>query len=198
MITRLVSGLALTVIILSPSVIFAQEVSSRSIVDALSQPKTRSLVAPEPLAQEDQQLFDELATAGTRRIIVEERKKLTAAVEKYEMPSIDLDVYFNFDSYDIAAEAVPTLVELGTALLSPELRGHRFLVTGHTDGKGNDAYNLELSQQRADSVRVYLASTWGVPVEDLIAVGFGEEQLKVPGDPAAGENRRVTIIAITE
>jgi len=198
MIARLVGGLALTVIILSPSAIFAQEISSRSIVDALSQPKTRSLVPAKPMSAEDQQMFEELATASTRRIVVEERKKLTAAVEKYEMPSIDLDVYFNFDSYDIAAQAVPTLVELGTALISPELKGHRFLVTGHTDGKGDGDYNLKLSQERAESVKIYLASTFGVPAEDLIAVGYGEEQLKLPDDPEAGENRRVTIIAITQ
>lgn len=47
-------------------------------------------------------------------------------------------------------------------------------------------------------MKVYLASTFGVPVEDLIAVGYGEEQLKVPGDPEADENRRVNIIAITQ
>lgn len=122
MITRLVSGLALIVMALLPSEIFAQEISSRSIVDALSMRNTRSLVAPEPLSQEDQQMLDDLATVGTRRIMVEERKKIMAVVDKYAMPSIDLDVYFRFNSYEISAQAVPTLVELGTALLSPNSR----------------------------------------------------------------------------
>lgn len=198
MITRLVCGLALTALVFSTSAIVAQEVSSRSIVDALTQVKTRSILGPPAVSAEDQQLFDELASSNERKIVVEERKKLAAAVEKYEMPSIDLDVYFDFDSSSIAAQAVPALVELGAALTAPELKGHRFLVTGHTDAKGSDDYNLTLSEDRAGSVKRYLIKTFGIPGEDLIAVGYGEELLKLPDDPEAGENRRVTIIAVAQ
>ena len=49
----------------------------------------------------------------------------------------------------------------------------RLRVEGHTDDKGRDAYNLKLSQARADSVREYLINQ-GVEEERLEAVGYGE------------------------
>jgi outer membrane protein OmpA-like peptidoglycan-associated protein len=187
-----------SVILLWPTCILGQEVTSRSIVDALSQPSTRSLSAPPPLADEDRELFDALGTATTRKIVVEARHEIAAAVDKYKMPSIDLDVYFDFDSARIAGQAVPVLVELGTALTGPELHGRRFLVTGHTDAKGADDYNLALSEQRALAVKSYMVQTFGMAAADLIAVGYGEEMLKNAADPEAGENRRVTIIAVAQ
>ncbi|MDP3825856.1 MAG: OmpA family protein, partial [Polaromonas sp.] len=46
-------------------------------------------------------------------------------------------------------------------------------VTGYTDRLGSDAYNLKLSQQRAEAVRNYLTSK-GVAANRLTAVGKGE------------------------
>jgi OOP family OmpA-OmpF porin len=53
-------------------------------------------------------------------------------------------------------------------------------ISGHTDSRGDDAYNLNLSQSRADAVRTYLIER-GVAAESLVSIGFGET---MPLDPA--------------
>lgn len=65
----------------------------------------------------------------------------------------------------------------GIALLCKE---YTIEVGGHTDARGSDNYNLALSQERADSVRLYLIDK-GVSPLGLTAVGYGETQ---PLDPA--------------
>jgi outer membrane protein OmpA-like peptidoglycan-associated protein len=60
---------------------------------------------------------------------------------------IDLEVFFNFDSAEITPEALPILKKLGAALSDEKLKGSVFLVAGHTDAKGSDAYNLSLSDR---------------------------------------------------
>lgn len=65
---------------------------------------------------------------------------------------------------------------------------------GHTDSSGSDQYNLKLSQQRADSVRIYLMDQ-GVPGGQLAAKGYGESQPIEDNKTEAGRslNRRVVM-----
>jgi outer membrane protein OmpA-like peptidoglycan-associated protein len=65
-------------------------------------------------------------------------------------------------------------------------------VEGHTDSQGSNSYNLQLSQDRADSVRNYLLQV-GVDASRITAVGFGEETPLAENTTADGRaaNRRV-------
>jgi outer membrane protein OmpA-like peptidoglycan-associated protein len=55
-------------------------------------------------------------------------------------PSIDLyEIYFEFNSAAITAEADPQLRELGAALSLPRLNGSTIAIGGHTDGVGGDS-----------------------------------------------------------
>src|SRR5687768_8988654 len=65
---------------------------------------------------------------------------------------------------------------------------------GHTDSSGSDQYNLKLSQQRADAVRIYLMDQ-GVPGGQLTARGYGETQPVEDNKTEAGRslNRRVVM-----
>lgn len=67
-------------------------------------------------------------------------------------------------------------------------------VAGHTDSSGSDAYNLDLSQRRAQSVADYLISQ-GVDAERLVVRGYGETQPVAPNGTAEGRarNRRVEL-----
>lgn len=65
-------------------------------------------------------------------------------------------------------------------------------IAGHTDSVGSAAYNLMLSQQRAEAVRQYLISR-GVPSQQLTAQGYGKSQPIADNDTEEGraQNRRV-------
>ncbi len=73
----------------------------------------------------------------------------------------------------------------------------RIQIAGHTDNVGSDAANLQLSQQRANSVRTYLAST-GVAAQRMQAVGYGESRpiADNSSDYGRAQNRRVELTLI--
>jgi outer membrane protein OmpA-like peptidoglycan-associated protein len=175
---------------------WAQSPSTSDIVNSLQpQVKFRSF-DPNQAAKEKKQadLVNHLQNAKTRQITVEERQEITDVVEQNALPAIDLEVFFNFDSAEITPEALPILKKLGAALSDEKLKGSVFLVAGHTDAKGPDAYNLTLSDQRAKAVAGFLVENFHIDPKQLVAVGFGEEKLKNPKDPLAAENRRVQVV----
>ena len=68
---------------------------------------------------------------------------------------------------------------------------------GHTDAVGSAAFNLALSDRRAESVALALTEYFGVPPESMVAQGYGESNLRVQTDAAARENRRASVRRIT-
>ena len=65
---------------------------------------------------------------------------------------------------------------------------------GHTDNVGENKYNLQLSQKRADAVRKYLIEK-GIPSADISALGEGETKPIESNDTEKGKakNRRVEV-----
>ena len=190
-----VAALAFSGVALSP-VAKAQDVKSAdTIVKGLAPVKTRGFDPQAPAREAAQkELNAKLRGFKTRQITVEERTDVAKLIEESKSPNIDVQILFAFDSAEILPEARPALDELGKALSDPKLAGGTFLIAGHTDAKGSDAYNLALSQRRANSVKAFLIKTYHVDGEHLSAIGFGEEQLKNKDDPLADENRRVQIV----
>lgn len=188
---------ALCLILLTPGKAPAQQQPSPAdIIEALK-PKggagiTKRSLTADPRLSADHNFIDSLRNRQTRMISIEERSK--AAEIAKARPNIDLEITFDYNSDVIGPRAVPTLVSLGTALRSGELKGSVFLLAGHTDAKGDDDYNLTLSERRADAVRRFLVEKFSMPSENLIAIGYGKTQLKNTADPFGGENRRVQIV----
>jgi outer membrane protein OmpA-like peptidoglycan-associated protein len=176
---------------------FAQQVDKENIVRALAPKKaarTRSLsVRPRGPDARTRALIRDIANGRTRAITVEARKKITTYVKQAKAPSIDLVVYFDYNSAVIRQDSYKVLFKLGQALTDKRLKGVSFLVAGHTDATGSNQYNLALSHRRALAVKTFLAQHFGVAAAKLVAVGYGEEQLKNKYDPASGDNRRVQI-----
>ena len=89
----------------------------------------------------------------------------------------------------------------GVALVLKEYDKTVVEVAGHTDSTGSDAYNLQLSQRRAEAVASYLVSQ-GIKRERLITVGAGEAYPIASNDTEEGRaaNRRVelTIVPVTK
>lgn len=96
-------------------------------------------------------------------------------------------IFFEYDSDVIKRESFAILDELADTLKDYT---HISLVEiqGHTDDRGSEMYNLDLSQRRADSVRRYLVEA-GVSQARLVARGYGEGSPLRRGDHDA--NRRV-------
>ncbi|WP_334118283.1 OmpA family protein [Limnobacter sp.] len=108
--------------------------------------------------------------------------------------SLDM-IEFEFDSDQIKPEAWPVLMRVSKAMQSAELEGQKFTIEGHTDAKGKEGYNLELSKRRAASVKQALVTQLKVPATRLFTIGKGEAQLLNPARPDNGENRRVVFVA---
>ncbi|MCA3439353.1 MAG: OmpA family protein, partial [Rhodobacter sp.] len=72
-----------------------------------------------------------------------------------------------------------------------------FLIEGHTDAVGSAAFNLALSDRRAESVALALSSIFGVPPENMVVQGYGESELKVATTADEPQNRRVALRRIT-
>ena len=72
-------------------------------------------------------------------------------------------------------------------------------VEGHTDSRGKDSYNLDLSQRRAEAVSTYLQGR-GIDSDRLVAEGFGETQPIADNDTKSGrsENRRVEFVILIQ
>jgi len=126
----------------------------------------------------------------TRSLTVDD--SYTVATAK-PTPSIDLDVYFNFNSAAIRSEAEPQLRELGAALTDSRLKGATISIGGHTDAVGGYAFNQKLSERRAIAIKQYLVDNFQLPPANLRAVGYGKQMPKNKMDPFAPENRRVEI-----
>jgi len=99
-------------------------------------------------------------------------------------------VDFEFNSTQLTAPAQQTLDGVANALQTqPELNVE---IQGHTDSVGSAAYNLNLSQRRADAVKTYLVGK-GVGASALTAKGYGKAKPIASNDTAEGraQNRRV-------
>jgi len=113
--------------------------------------------------------------------------------------SLSGDVLFDFDKWDIRKEAEDTLHKL-TKLIK-ELNKHRILIEGHTDSKGSESYNLELSLKRSESVRNWFLSKGNLKEVDIVVKGYGESKPVAPNTKVDGsdnpegraKNRRVEI-----
>ncbi len=106
------------------------------------------------------------------------------------------DVYFELASAALDQRARAILTALSAELNKPDNTGRTFLIGGHTDARGSDAYNLRLSERRATAVRDFLAGN-GVNAGMLKTTGFGKRSYKNPADPFANENRRVAVTLLS-
>ncbi len=129
---------------------------------------------------------------SSRSLSATEREEIAAVVK--DKPKIDLEINFDYNSADISAKSLPSVQALGRALTNNDLKGSTFVVAGHTDSAGSDAYNQDLSERRADSIKRYLVEKYGINGTDLVTVGYGESKLKDPNQPLAEANRRVQVV----
>jgi len=105
-------------------------------------------------------------------------------------------IHFDVDSAVIQPRSEPVIAEIAGILKSNP--GLRFQVEGHTDSDGGTAYNLGLSQRRAQAVVDDLVKRYGIARGRLIAKGFGLTKPVASNATAAGKalNRRVELLRL--
>jgi outer membrane protein OmpA-like peptidoglycan-associated protein len=108
--------------------------------------------------------------------------------------AVAINIMFDFNSDRVTQQGAAILDNLGKALNSERLRGSKFLLEGHTDSKGSDAYNLALSQRRAKAAKDYLVARHNIDSARLQTVGKGESEPLDPANPERDINRRVQIM----
>ncbi|MFY7974662.1 MAG: OmpA family protein [Rubrivivax sp.] len=170
------------------------ELDTRTIIEALrlpaagaEAPRTRNLAV---VARGPADLLPAAAAAPALAEATQEAER--PAVPP---PSLSLALTFASNSAELRPENGRVLGQLVAAMLSPELRGQRFLIEGHSDARGVAVANQRLSLERAEEVRQYLVAL-GVPAGRLRAAGRGAQMPANPADPAAAENRRVRVVAL--
>lgn len=99
---------------------------------------------------------------------------------------------FNFNSYELEPTTKANLDDLAKTLNKYD--DTNILIEGHTDSSGEDAYNMTLSNERADNVKDYL-KTKGVKSGRIETKGYGESQPLESNDSETGraKNRRVEV-----
>src|SRR5216684_6064534 len=176
----------------------ADDVTEDQIVRALApkKPLTRGLSSgpqadPAAIAAEGR-FVQTIRGRATRSLSSSEREEI-ATIAK-DKPNIDLEITFDYNSADIGKKSMPSVQALGKALTNPDLKGSTFVVAGHTDAIGSEAYNQDLSERRADTIKRYLTEKYGINGTDLVTVGYGKTKPKDPGAPMDPINRRVQVV----
>lgn len=111
-------------------------------------------------------------------------------------PSVTFYLYFKTASTELADDfSRRQIQELGKALSSPALAGAKLEIGGHTDSRGTEEYNMQLSMQRANAIKNYLTANYGVNGENLVARGYGESMPAYSNTTEEGmaRNRRVVV-----
>jgi outer membrane protein OmpA-like peptidoglycan-associated protein len=125
----------------------------------------------------------------------DELAKLAAVKEDSRGMVITLSgsVLFPSDQSTLLPEAQTRLNQVADALLATKERN--IIVEGHTDSRGSESHNLDLSQRRADSVRSFLVAR-GYESDRVQAHGIGKGRPATSNDSAEGRanNRRVEIV----
>jgi outer membrane protein OmpA-like peptidoglycan-associated protein len=105
------------------------------------------------------------------------------------------DILFDFDEAELTPGGELQVARLADALR--QMPDRNVLIEGHTDSSGSDAYNLELSQRRANAVEDLLI-VQGVDPTRVLTRGYGEQYPVAANDSAAGrqQNRRVEVVIL--
>jgi outer membrane protein OmpA-like peptidoglycan-associated protein len=177
-----------------------ETVSAEKILDALK-PKasvSRGLsTGPQQPADvavqaKENSFVNTLRNRKTRSLSLGERQEIAELAAT--KPKIDLEIQFEYNSADISKNSVTAVQELGKALSDSTLKGSTFVVAGHTDAIGGEAYNQDLSERRADTIKKYLAEKYGVDGSNLVTVGYGKTRPKDANAPMDPANRRVQVV----
>lgn len=151
----------------------------------------------EQVATVDSRVTEVQGTAGEALARAKAAHKLAEGKFLYEVVLSDDSVKFPTDKDQLSPEAEARLAELAQRL-GAENRNVYLEIQGHTDATGEEAYNDELGEARAEAVRRYLSKA-GVALNRMATISYGEAEPVAPNDTPEGraQNRRVAIVVLS-
>ncbi|WP_378942099.1 OmpA family protein [Paracoccus sp. R86501] len=148
---------------------------------------------------------DDLRTALRREADIERRFTLSQIRNIPEVRSLVAPVNIDAITFDSGSAAIrpdqaKQLQSLGRVIQDSvaENPSEIFMIEGHTDTVGADAFNLALSDRRAESVALALTEYFDVPPENLVTQGYGEQFLRIRSEGDIRGNRRASVRRITD
>jgi outer membrane protein OmpA-like peptidoglycan-associated protein len=152
------------------------------------------LAAAKAKAEQDALRAKEEAAEALRAQLLEQFNRILPTTDTPRGLKVNMaDVLFASGKYDLQPPAREALAKLSGIVLGHP--GLRLDIEGHTDSVGSDAFNQQLSEQRANAVLQYLVSQ-GLPESSMTSRGFGKSDPIASNDTPQGrqQNRRVEII----
>jgi len=140
-------------------------------------------------------------TLGIDAVMKDLGAKITDQEIRIELAA---DVMFDFDKYTLRPEATATLQKVGRVVAN--YGEAPLLIEGHTDNKGTQPYNMNLSQKRADAVKRWLVDNAAIKPARITTTGWGETKPVAPNRKPDGsddpngrqKNRRVDLTLRTK
>jgi len=107
-----------------------------------------------------------------------------------------LNVQFDTAKYDIKPKYHDNIKEVADFMKT--YPNTKFVIEGHTDNVGKDAYNVRLSQNRANSVKQYLIDKFGIDATTVEAVGYGPSRPVADNSTPEGKQKNRRVDAVLE
>ncbi|MDY6922893.1 MAG: OmpA family protein [Pseudomonadota bacterium] len=151
----------------------------------------------ENLAVVDNRVTGVEGTAGEALARANAAHQLAEGKFLYEVVLSDDSMKFPTDEDALSPEAEARLAEL-TQRLKAENRNVYLEIQGHTDSVGDETYNEQLGQARAEAVRRFLSRD-GIALNRMATISYGEASPVAPNDTEEGraQNRRVAIVVLS-
>lgn len=128
---------------------------------------------------------------ATRGICIGTAQECNAEATPAVPQGLDMRINFELDSAELTPQAQESLRVFARMMEDERLEVANFVVEGHTDARGSEGYNLDLSKARAAAVSKFLTNE-GISEERLSAIGLGKTQPRMD-DEFDPENRRVEL-----
>lgn len=108
------------------------------------------------------------------------------------------NILFDFNAFTLKESSYSQLNEIGKALkvvMAKDMDSF-FIIEGHTDSAGDAEYNEMLSAKRANTVKDFLVSRFGIDRRRIMILGYGENRPIASNETEYGrsKNRRVEIV----
>jgi len=131
----------------------------------------------------------------TESVDINQLTKEELAKKLVSLGSVDINIHFAVNSYELSDKELRKLEIIANALQDIKLKNKRVFIEGHTDSDGDEFFNMDLSQKRANNVANLLVDEFGIKKERLTALGFGEIYPVADNSTKEGKskNRRVSI-----